>query len=309
MKLARQAADWYTVTMQFAPSSSKRARAALTAALSSVLEPGEDPVLGMTLVHVGRMQEWLVITRSRLIGINKAGTVVLSVDPSTVAGFDISKHMQTLTLHTGTERVKLGNVYVRDQDTVRDALIEVCPALHPVPPAMPSAPPVDAPAPRVDVPAPPVGSLADELTKLAALRQQGALTEAQFELAKAAVIGADAGDPPLTAPSAWASRSQLLPPAPSKSRKRGQVREMQRVCRIDGTVWFVPLDVARHRPPNRMLTGGLKMQEFAATGFLTGGAAASTQLGRIDAMNARSAAARQCPACGSQSFTEAVVRH
>jgi hypothetical protein len=250
------------------------------------------------------MQLLLLVTDRRVLGLDAGGGIRVTVPAAEVTRAELNARNLVVTLTTPEAHTAVGALaHASEWDDLLAALESACPRLRrrePDPEVAPPAPgPADAAPPRAPVPA---SSIAAELTQLATLHAGGALSDAEFEAAKRAALG-----------HVSAAAAPLAPPAPvpvAAPRRGRAVKEMQRTCRGDGTVWFVPLDVARYRPPSRMLTGGLKMQEFAATGLLTGdGATASTQLGRIEAQTARAQAARQCPTCGSQAFTEAVVKH
>lgn len=293
--------------MQFTPKLARGGRTAIEAALPRLLRPGETPVLGANGTYFRRMQLLLLVTDRRVLGLDAGGGIRVTVPAAEVTRAELNARNLVVTLTTPEARTAVGALaHASEWDDLLAALESACPRLprrEPEPEVVAPAPgPADAAPPRAPVPA---SSIAAELTQLATLHAAGALSDAEFEAAKRAALGhVSAAAAPLAPPAPPA-------PAPATAPRRGRVvKEMQRTCRGDGTVWFVPLDVARYRPPSRMLTGGLKMQEFAATGLLTGdGATASTQLGRIEAQTARAQAARQCPTCGSQAFTEAVVKH
>lgn len=97
------------------------------------------------------------------------------------------------------------------------------------------------------------------------------------------------------------------------TRERGVLavfkEEMQRTCKRDGTVWYVPLKEARERRDNAALRSGIRMQAAGSRISLFGqSSAAELQLANLEAKEARIASNSRCPTCGSTSFREKKVR-
>jgi hypothetical protein len=86
-------------------------------------------------------------------------------------------------------------------------------------------------------------------------------------------------------------------------------KEMQRTCKRDGAVWYVPLKEAKERPPNRMEMTGAKMQAAGDRMTLWGGGSRSEHLlANLEAKRARVVRNNSCPQCGSSSYTERKVK-
>jgi len=88
-------------------------------------------------------------------------------------------------------------------------------------------------------------------------------------------------------------------------------KEMRRTCKRDGTVWYVPLKLAKKVSfGERMIESGNRMQAAGQSVKLIGrpsGAPASNADRLADSFARRTGAAR-CPECGSSSFVEKKVR-
>lgn len=86
-------------------------------------------------------------------------------------------------------------------------------------------------------------------------------------------------------------------------------KEMERRCKRDGTVWYVPLKEAKEKPPNRLEMTGARMQ--AAGDRMTLWAKSSRsemQLANLERQRERVLRNASCPTCGSSSFTERKVK-
>ena len=86
-------------------------------------------------------------------------------------------------------------------------------------------------------------------------------------------------------------------------------REIERTCKRDGTVWYVPLKEARERPDNALLRFGYNAQAVGSRASLFGkDSVAELQLSNMHAKDQRIARNARCPSCSSSSYTERRVR-
>lgn len=298
--------------MTYVSRLGERDRRRVDEALPQVLRAGEAPRYVATCTHVRRTQQFLVITDQRLIGLSLDGKLKVEVHLSEVAGYQVTE-WSTLAVETPGGVLKLGTLVGKDTKDVKQLLEESIggraqprPSPDPGPalnqPGQSGPAPEAAFSPPVAYPTPPPnaaeGTLADQLTRIAQLHAQGALSAAEFTAAKEGILGRPVHQAP-------APPSPVVPHGPpATSGRRTKVKEMERTCSLDGCVWFVPLELTKVRKPTR----GLGLVEFGEV-MLGMGGAGSQQLTREQAAWARAQAARQCPRCGSQAFSERVVRH
>lgn len=86
-------------------------------------------------------------------------------------------------------------------------------------------------------------------------------------------------------------------------------KEWQRTCKRDEAhVWYVSKADAKIRKPSRMAMAGARMQAYgsaASFGGKAGAGAASLAMQRVADTWTR---VNTCPTCGSQSFTQELVK-
>jgi len=86
-------------------------------------------------------------------------------------------------------------------------------------------------------------------------------------------------------------------------------KEMERRCKRDGAVWYVPLKEAKERPPNGMEMFGAKLRatgdRLSPSNKRSGG---ELHLSNLERARERVRNNSSCPQCGSTSFTERKVK-
>lgn len=80
-------------------------------------------------------------------------------------------------------------------------------------------------------------------------------------------------------------------------------KELQRTCDRDGTVWFVPLELAK--PPSKQAIRAAKVGSF---GIGRANVQQNLRAGRLQAERQSSVDASRCPQCGSTSYREVKVK-
>ncbi|MGN6330324.1 MAG: hypothetical protein ACTHOD_01575 [Motilibacteraceae bacterium] len=88
-------------------------------------------------------------------------------------------------------------------------------------------------------------------------------------------------------------------------------KEMERTCKRDGTVWYVPLKDAKPVTwADRQILGGAKMRSAGESMTLFGkpSAAGGARATALQLEHNRRNDAQRCPKCGSTSFREKKVR-
>ena len=86
-------------------------------------------------------------------------------------------------------------------------------------------------------------------------------------------------------------------------------KEMERRCKRDDTVWYVPLKEAKEKGPNRLQLSGARMQAAGDRMTLWGKSSRSEmQLANFERQRERVTRNSSCPTCGSSSFTERKVK-
>ena len=83
-------------------------------------------------------------------------------------------------------------------------------------------------------------------------------------------------------------------------------KELERTCKRDGTVWFVPLDLGK-KPPSKVDIG---LAKFTGVGErMQGGRSGHTvKAGNLQSRRDTIIDAKRCPQCGSSSYDERKVK-